>query len=97
MIESQKEVGNKNIFCKVYSLITTPVIFVSLLLLGTGVSFFFLTKIKGWDMDSEKNKMLEEKITVLKETQKIRTNLKEDSIRITELRKEIDLLKKRKR
>ena len=46
-------------------------------------------------MDSEKNKMLEEKITVLKETQKIRTNLKEDSIRITELRKEIDLLKKR--
>jgi hypothetical protein len=95
MIESQKEDGNKNIFCKLYSLITTPVIFVSLLLLGTGVSFFFLTKIKGWDMDSEKNKMLEEKVTVLKETQKMSLNLKEDSMRITELKKEIDLLKKR--
>lgn len=97
MIESQKEEEKKNIFCKLYSLITTPIIFVSLSLLGIGLSLFYVTKKKGWDMDSEKNKMLEEKITVLKETQKIRTNLKEDSIRITELRKEIDLLKKRKR
>ena len=39
--------------------------------------------------------MQKKKVTVLKETQKMSLNLKEDSMRITELKKEIDLLKKR--
>lgn len=87
----EKEKGTENILCKqLSSLVTTPVIFVSLLLLGLSLILFTITKLSGWDMDSEKNKMLEEKVTVFKETEKMKMGRKEDSMQMEELKRKAE-------
>lgn len=96
MIEGRRE--PKSGWKHLCAMVKTPVIFVSILLLASGGILFIYCKYKGWDMDSQENRMLQEKVTVLKETERMRMDLKnykyKDSMQKIEQNKKIDSINK---